>query len=195
MIKIIMPFKSEKQRRWMWANEPEVAEKWEEEEKNEGKIMKITKRQLRRLIKEVVNLSKGLYAKETSYGGMYVEDSNGESISMGEMILNLIDADDTAFFNTDDGEDPESLKAMLDKHAERVQGGIEKWDSDVFEQYYNVNNVKLVSRYSYQNKLRPIEWIGEDGELPSDKIWNEKNKQSDTKYEDDGTNEFEEYYS
>jgi hypothetical protein len=31
-----MPFKSEKQRRWMWANEPEMAAKWEEEEKNES---------------------------------------------------------------------------------------------------------------------------------------------------------------
>jgi len=37
----------------MWANEPEMAEKWEEEEeKNEGGRMKITKRQLRRIIKE-----------------------------------------------------------------------------------------------------------------------------------------------
>jgi hypothetical protein len=49
-----MPFKSEKQRKWMWANEPEMAEKWEkeEDEKNEGNVMKITKRQLRRIIKE-----------------------------------------------------------------------------------------------------------------------------------------------
>ena len=28
-----MPFKSEKQRKWMWANDPEMARKWEEEEK------------------------------------------------------------------------------------------------------------------------------------------------------------------
>ena len=31
-----MPFKSEKQRKWMWANEPEVARKWTDEEKNES---------------------------------------------------------------------------------------------------------------------------------------------------------------
>jgi len=30
----IMPFKSEKQRRWMHANKPEMAKKWEEEKKN-----------------------------------------------------------------------------------------------------------------------------------------------------------------
>lgn len=28
-----MPFKSEKQRKWMWANKPEMAKKWEQEEK------------------------------------------------------------------------------------------------------------------------------------------------------------------
>ena len=30
-----MPFKSEKQRRWMWANEPELARKWADKEKSE----------------------------------------------------------------------------------------------------------------------------------------------------------------
>ena len=28
-----MPFKSEKKRKWMWANDPEMAKKWEKEEK------------------------------------------------------------------------------------------------------------------------------------------------------------------
>ena len=27
-----MPFKSEKQRKWMWANDPKMAKKWEKEE-------------------------------------------------------------------------------------------------------------------------------------------------------------------
>jgi hypothetical protein len=31
------PFRSEKQRKWMWANEPEVAEKWSKEERRERK--------------------------------------------------------------------------------------------------------------------------------------------------------------
>jgi len=30
-----MPFKSEKQRKWMWANDPEMAQEWEDEEKLE----------------------------------------------------------------------------------------------------------------------------------------------------------------
>jgi hypothetical protein len=50
-----MPFKSEKQRRWMWANEPEMAEKWaEEEDKNEGRTMKITRRHLRKIISKTL---------------------------------------------------------------------------------------------------------------------------------------------
>lgn len=51
-----MPFKSEKQRRWMWANNPEMARRWEDEEnesvQKEGRKMKITRRQLRSLISE-----------------------------------------------------------------------------------------------------------------------------------------------
>jgi hypothetical protein len=53
-----MPFKSEKQRKWMWANEPEMAEKWanEEEEIEEQKTYRITQRQLRKIISEVLEL-------------------------------------------------------------------------------------------------------------------------------------------
>ncbi len=44
----------------MWANDPEMAEKWEkEEEKNEGRIMKLTQHQLRRIIREAI-LKEGL---------------------------------------------------------------------------------------------------------------------------------------
>ena len=33
-----MPFKSEKQRKWMWANDPEMAQKWEDEEKKDEDV-------------------------------------------------------------------------------------------------------------------------------------------------------------
>jgi len=39
-----MPFKSQKQRRWMHANKPEMAEKWEREEKAKPKKKKKVKR-------------------------------------------------------------------------------------------------------------------------------------------------------
>ena len=34
-----MPFKSEKQRKWMWANEPAMAQRWANEEKRGRKKM------------------------------------------------------------------------------------------------------------------------------------------------------------
>ena len=53
-----MPFKSEKQRRWMWANDPEMAEEWEEKEKSESRRMKITRNQLRKIIREAEGSTK-----------------------------------------------------------------------------------------------------------------------------------------
>jgi hypothetical protein len=41
-----MPFKSDKQRKWMHANEPEMAKKWEKEESLREKIRGIIKREL-----------------------------------------------------------------------------------------------------------------------------------------------------
>ena len=48
-----MPFKSEKQRKWMWANDPEMAKKWEKEEKK----MKETKVRalIRKMVREIMN--------------------------------------------------------------------------------------------------------------------------------------------
>jgi hypothetical protein len=53
-----VPFKSEKQRRWMWANDPEMAKKWEEEEDNEKiketSTIQLTQQQLRNIIRETL---------------------------------------------------------------------------------------------------------------------------------------------
>ena len=44
-----MPFKSEKQRKWMWANDPEMAKKWEKEEKmkQETKVRQLIRKMVR----------------------------------------------------------------------------------------------------------------------------------------------------
>ena len=44
-----MPFKSEKQRKWMWANDPEMAKKWEKEEKmkQETKVRQLISKMVR----------------------------------------------------------------------------------------------------------------------------------------------------
>ena len=49
-----MPFKSEKQRKWMWANDPEMAKKWEKEEKmkKETKVRQLIKKMVRETMDE-----------------------------------------------------------------------------------------------------------------------------------------------
>ena len=46
-----MPFKSEKQRKWMWANDPEMAKKWEKKEK-------------KNLLREISYIKKSEYFKD-----------------------------------------------------------------------------------------------------------------------------------
>ena len=67
-----MPFKSEKQRRWMWANDPEMAQQWEDEEKKKPvkeRAMRITKRQLKRFIQEEVAKSTAKYDDDSALKG------------------------------------------------------------------------------------------------------------------------------
>jgi hypothetical protein len=54
-----MPFKSDKQRKWMYANEPEMAKKWEKEEAIKGKLRNLIKQE----IKSVNNESTKEYGK------------------------------------------------------------------------------------------------------------------------------------
>ena len=42
-----MPFKSDKQRKWMYANEPEMAKKWEKEEAIRGKLRNVIKQEIK----------------------------------------------------------------------------------------------------------------------------------------------------
>jgi len=50
-----MPFKSQKQRRWMHANEPEMAERWEKEEKTRRQRPPSKRSRKRRRQKRKVN--------------------------------------------------------------------------------------------------------------------------------------------
>jgi len=50
-----MPFKSEKQRRWMWANDPEMAQKWTDEEKELASEEQIEEEQIDEALKPAVS--------------------------------------------------------------------------------------------------------------------------------------------
>ena len=49
-----MPFKSEKQRKWMHTNDPEMAKKWEKEEKKMKKETKV-RSLIRKMVREIMN--------------------------------------------------------------------------------------------------------------------------------------------
>jgi len=48
-----MPFQSEKQRKWMYANEPEMAERWSDEEKKKKKKKKYSRKEKLRAVEKV----------------------------------------------------------------------------------------------------------------------------------------------
>jgi len=85
-----MPFKSEKQRRWMYATKPKMAKKWEKEKKDEAadrdykdeykKFQSSTKMKKKRAKLNKVNRANGVYGngdgKDLSHkeGGVIYED-------------------------------------------------------------------------------------------------------------------------
>ena len=109
--------------------------------------MRITKRQLRRIIKESFIPEGVLHVDRYEYG-MSVEDDDGNYITIGEMVLDLIDSGDTDIFKAAQGVDPAALQKLQQKHAEGVQGGMQRWDADVFEDYYNVDVERVIANYA-----------------------------------------------
>jgi hypothetical protein len=61
-----MPFKSEKQRRWMHANNPKMAKKWEKEKKmkKETKVRELIRKMVREIMSEINEDFAGSYPKE-----------------------------------------------------------------------------------------------------------------------------------
>ena len=80
-----MPFKSEKQRRYMHANEPEIADEWEAKEKSE---MKIKGFELKQMVAEEFQK----LMKEGGAGGMY---QPGRAVSGIERSMLMTAAGDT----------------------------------------------------------------------------------------------------
>ena len=127
--------------------------------------MKITKRQLRRLIRESITIKEGtLWVSKSPYGGMSVEDDDDNDIGVGEMVMTLIEAGDDDIFQSAQGVDPKSLEKMMAQHDQGVQGGLEKWDSDVFSDYYNVDLDRVVKLYARRMNfsIKEVESENED---------------------------------
>jgi len=79
-----MPFKSEKQRKWMYANEPEMAKKWEKEEAIKEKLRNFIKQEIKSIKKEDnIKFSKEEMAQLHNDGQI---EKDGHTIEFDESI-------------------------------------------------------------------------------------------------------------
>jgi hypothetical protein len=93
-------------------------------------------------------VTRGPYGMSVSANDPDPYQGDGEPIMVGEMVLELLANGDDDIFQSPQGVDPESLARLQQKHAAGVQGGMQRWDSDVFEQYYNVDNERVLRLYA-----------------------------------------------
>ena len=125
--------------------------------------MKISRRQLRRIIKEFRILKEGtLFVTRGDYGYIGLEDDSGNDYALGEVVAELLDAGITNIFMGSGGVDEKSLQSLLAKRDEKVQGGIERWDSDVFGEYYNVDTDVVIDEFAKLKSLTVQEASEED---------------------------------
>lgn len=125
--------------------------------------MKISRRHLRRVIKEFRILNEGtLFVTRGDYGYIGLEDDSGNDYALGEVVAELLDAGVTNIFMGSGGVDEKSLQSLLTKRDEEVQGGIERWDSDVFGEYYNVDTDIVIDEFEKLKGLTAQEASEED---------------------------------
>ena len=78
-----MPFKSDKQRKWMYANEPEMAKKWEKEEAIKGKLRNLIKQEIKSINEDNIKFSKEEMAQLHKDGKL---EKGGHTIEFGESV-------------------------------------------------------------------------------------------------------------
>ena len=115
----------------------------------------------------------------TGYGDVYrFYDESGEETeqSFGNMVLDLVDA------GVGGWAPEEQIDRMMAVNADpnKNQGGMQKWDHNVFEDYYDADNQKILSAWAQMNGMELEQVPDPDAE---------------EEYEDDGTYDFESTYS
>ena len=78
-----MPFKSDKQRKWMHANEPEMAKKWEKEESIKGKLRNLIRQEIKSVNEDNIKFSKEEMAQLHKDGKL---EKGGHTIEFGESV-------------------------------------------------------------------------------------------------------------
>ena len=104
-----MPFKSEKQRKWMWANDPEMAKKWEKKEKKmkrEQRVKELIKKMVR---EELAELGE---AKERNYKEEYKKYGSSTKAKKYRAELNAYNRKKGTYGNGD-GKDASHKKGKI----------------------------------------------------------------------------------
>jgi len=137
----------------------------------EGKTMKVSKSQLRRIIKEAVT-GKTLFITHGDYGYIGLKDDAGNEYSLGEIIGELLDTGKALeIFDLNHGAQERAQEKLQTKREQPgAAGPMESWDSDVFDQYYDVDNEKAVHAWAKMNAFTVKEFEGEEG-LGDDGDW------------------------
>ncbi len=118
--------------------------------------MKITKNRLKKLIKEELQkilheddgaAKKVITYNKGSYPGTWDADfSDGQDLPLfGQMVLDLVAK------GRNDFADAAGLEMALKQHKKGVQGGMQRWDSDVFGQYYDIDLEKVIIAWGEMN--------------------------------------------
>jgi len=161
--------------------------------------MKITRRQLRKIIKECLLKENTLYVINRTYGPTITAGPAGSSeeerewIGIGEMIRELLAAGSDDIFNAPQGVNPKALQKLLQQDQENEQGSIENWDNTVFSDYYSVDLDRVIRLYAKLTN-HDVEEVSNEPEYSEDE-WDLNMSQEDLDQAAKDEFEFESYYS
>ena len=135
-----MPFKSEKQRRWMWANDPEMAQKWTDEEKELASEEQIEEEQIDEALKPEVS-AKAKEIFKTMIGDrrdklMKRYGANAEKVAYGRAIAQAKKQLEKPEEEMKDEKLKEMVKAALMNPIKEKKGKDLDGDGDIDSQDY-----------------------------------------------------------
>jgi len=88
-----------------------------------------------------------MIAQAMLYGGLDVE-VDGEYVSIGEMVEDLLAAGDDDIFVAPQGVNQKSLDNLMAARTEERGGPMVGWDSSIFGDYYNVDLNRVIRLYA-----------------------------------------------
>ncbi len=150
-----MPFKSEKQRRWMHANKPKMAKKWEKEEALKEKIRGIIKRELEATNSSAIPVYKTPMAfKKSTFKAIGIDDEDDSDELLGGLK-------DVRKKNSKKDKEQKKMKEIKDHEGKMAKSQLErsmKYSKMIYNMIQNVDKGKGVEFPAWvQSKLTKAE--------------------------------------